>query len=420
MNIGIVTTWFERGGAYVSLAYKKLLETQHDVYIYARGGEDYAINNLDWDSQRVTWGKKIDLPVPTPIDCQDFKIWIEKNNIEVIFFNEQHYWKPVLLCNDLNIICGAYIDYYTEETIPFFKNYDFLICNTQRHYSAFNWHPHCYYIPWGTDIKLFHPKSFEAVEENVVTFFHSSGYDPFRKGTDFVIKAFSQLRGNTKLIVHSQKSLKECFNEIKELIVKLESNGTLICIEKTISAPGLYCLGDIYVYPSRLDGIGLSMCESLASGLPIIVSNNPPMNEFVSTDNGKLIEITRLFTRIDAYYWPQCLVDCDHLAKLMQEYVNDNKNIPLYKQKAREYAEKHLNWLDRQEEILNIFSNAIKIPLIEKIDDYNKAKNYDLSRIGRLRYKLIEKHPFLYSYLKKLQYSMIRFLDIMIFERHNS
>lgn len=40
MNIGLVTTWFERGAAYVSKAYLNSLKTDNNVFIYARGGEN--------------------------------------------------------------------------------------------------------------------------------------------------------------------------------------------------------------------------------------------------------------------------------------------------------------------------------------------------------------------------------------------
>ena len=39
MNIGIVTSWFERGAAYVSRAFmQSLQELGHDVRIFVRGG----------------------------------------------------------------------------------------------------------------------------------------------------------------------------------------------------------------------------------------------------------------------------------------------------------------------------------------------------------------------------------------------
>ena len=58
MKIGIVTTWFERGAAYVSRQFKQILEKEHDVYIYARGGEEYAIGDPNWDGDFVWWGRR--------------------------------------------------------------------------------------------------------------------------------------------------------------------------------------------------------------------------------------------------------------------------------------------------------------------------------------------------------------------------
>lgn len=91
MNIGIVTTWFERGAAYVSRQYRDLLSTEHEVFIYARGGESYAIGDPHWDDARVTWAKKCFNPLLTAVDLQDFERWIRSNKLDVVFFNEQHW-----------------------------------------------------------------------------------------------------------------------------------------------------------------------------------------------------------------------------------------------------------------------------------------------------------------------------------------
>ena len=55
MNVGIVTTWFERGAAYVSKAYMQTLSSQHNVFIYARGGEEAGTGDPNWDLPCVTW-----------------------------------------------------------------------------------------------------------------------------------------------------------------------------------------------------------------------------------------------------------------------------------------------------------------------------------------------------------------------------
>ena len=115
-----------------------------------------------------------------------------------------------------------------------------------------------------------------------------------RKGTDLLLQAFAKLTGESRLVVHSQHSLKASLPDLENLISDLEHSNHLRIYERTVPAPGMYHLGDVYVYPSRLDGLGLTVAEALACGLPAIVSDNPPMNEFIQEDNnGRLARTLR-------------------------------------------------------------------------------------------------------------------------------
>ena len=239
MKIGIVTTWFERGAAYVSRQYRDALSETNEVFIYARGGESFAIGDSNWDDPKVTWAEKCFSQLPTAVDPKDFEKWLIFNKLDVVLFNEQHSWQPVLACRPLGIITGAYIDYYTEQTVPFFGCYDFLVCNTRRHYSVFNWHPQCFYLPWGTDTDQFKMTVPGKVNQNCVTFFHSGGVSPHRKGCDLVIQAFSQIKGPARLVLHAQQKLKSFFPHLAELISELEREGKLECHEESVPAPGL-------------------------------------------------------------------------------------------------------------------------------------------------------------------------------------
>ena len=89
MNIGIVTTWFERGAAYVSRQFRDVLASEHDVFIYARGGEKFAIGDPNWDLDYVTWAKQPTTFAFTDINLEDFQRWLISNNIELVIFNEQ-------------------------------------------------------------------------------------------------------------------------------------------------------------------------------------------------------------------------------------------------------------------------------------------------------------------------------------------
>lgn len=351
MNIGIVTTWFERGAGYVSKRYVKILEKEHNIFIYARGGEKYAIGEIGWDEPRVTWGKKIPLHMPMSIDLVDFKKWIENNKIDTVIFNEQQWWDPVVLCSKLGVKCGAYVDYYTKETVPFFGVYDFLICNTRRHFNVFSWHSQAIYIPWGNDLDLFKPASFELSEKNVVSFFHSCGVSPERKGTDLLLQAFGLVDGTAKLIIHTQIDLHVFYPQLKDLIGDLEKRGKLLIKMATVPAPGLYFLGDVYVYPTRLDGLGLTMTEALACGLPLVVPDNGPMNEFINEESGKLIKIDKYSERADKYFWPQCEINKQSLVDAMQFYVDHKDMVVDFKIKARKFAEKNLNWVENSKDL---------------------------------------------------------------------
>ena len=311
------------------------------------------------------------------VDLKTFKTWVSRNSLEVVFFNEQHQWRPVLLCNELGVRTGAYIDYYTRETVPFFLCYDFLICNTKRHYSVFEWHPQAFYVPWGTDTDLYKPDSPAAVSSDRLTFFHSSGMSPVRKGTDFVLRAFERLSGKARLVIHSQVELISALPGLRSMIQAMKHDGRLICHTKSVPAPGLYREGDVYVYPSRLDGIGLTIAEALASGLPVITSDNPPMNEFVNHANGKLVKIIGHVPREDGYYWPQCIVDVDHLKECMQEYVDNREQLGELKTAARNSALEFLEWSRNAGDLPSLFETIYRLSPDNTAFVREKAKAFD-------------------------------------------
>jgi 1,2-diacylglycerol 3-alpha-glucosyltransferase len=362
-RIGIVTTWFERGAAYVSRQYKTLLEQDYDVFIFARGGEEYAKGDPKWDTPEVTWATPSRIQVTMSINLGEFTKWIKSNQLDIVFFNEQHWWPAILAANEAGAITGSYIDYYTEETVPFFGIFDFLICNTERHFSVFKEHPGARYIPWGTDVNLFTPRTTELVTPSHVTFFHSGGISPHRKGCDAVIEAFSRLTGPCSLVIHAQRDLKKHFPALADKIRELESSGRLTCHEETVSAPGLFHLGDVYVYPTRLEGIGLTIMEAAACGLPVIVTDTGPMNEFIQDGiNGSLVNVKRFERRADNYYWPQAFCDADDLTAKMQWYVDHKQEIAGMKERARNVAAARFDWTARGTGICKIFAEALKKP----------------------------------------------------------
>ena len=359
MRIGFVSTWYERGAAYVTRQYIELLQEKHQVYVYARAGEREQ-DNQEWNQNYVTWGKRTG------------RRWVCKNRIETVLFNEQQQMDILadIKLHMPNLKIGAYIDYYRLDTIAKHKIYDFLICNTKRHFETFQWHCQCYYVPWGTNVELFR---YEEQAREKVTFFHSMGRSD-RKGTVLLLETFlhTDLWEQSKLIIHTQiDELRKRGYDYSELKTK-----NVDVIEKTVTAPGLYHLGDVYVYPCELDGVGLSIYEALSCGMPVIGTDVPPINEPINAENGKLIKVAKTIAREDGYYWPLSIVDRDDLYRQMKYYIDHKEDLKEIRQIVREDATRRLNWKDRQELVLNIFEKS-KL-LCEYDDEY--LKSYKIRR----------------------------------------
>lgn len=362
MNIGIVTTWYERGAAYVSRQYQQILEQAgNTVFIFARDGE-YAKGDPVWDQPNVHWARTWPVTDASRMQVGDFRRWLRRKKIDLVIFNEQRMLWPIAVCQRLGIRTVAYIDYYRATSVKHFACYDGLICNTKRHFSVFSWHPGALYLPWGTDTELFAPQGKQDtwVQEGVLTFFHSAGCSD-RKGTDFLIQAFARTSGKARLIIHTQKDLLVWFPDCAELIHDLQTQGRLEIINRTVTAPGLYHLGDVYVYPTKLEGIGLTICEAMSCGLPAIVPDNGPMNEFVEDGKtGLLVQVESYRSRADGYYWPMSIVSTASLQEKMQFCIDNPEWVFGAKQQARTAALTLRDWASNSHALYQHLSDLPK------------------------------------------------------------
>jgi len=398
MNIGIITTWFPSGGGYVSKAYRKVLEKENNVFIYARGG-NVMKGDIIWDDKNVTWA-----PYHyNGIKVTHFLNWIKNKKIDILFFNEQRYWKPVIEAKRAGIVVGAYVDYYKQSTVKAFEIYDFLICNTKRHYSVFKWHENSHYIPWGTDIKKYNKIEFS---NRKLTFLISAGWQGAftgdRRGSLLGIEAFTKVVGDCRLLVYSQVELNKCLPIWKE---KICSDSRISFIYGTFD-PFPYTHGDVFLYPSKLDGIGLTLPEALSYGLPVITTDNSPMNEFVKDGvNGFLVDVEKFLGREDGYYWPESYCNLESLIEKMQLFVNQDSNFLLeFKKKTLNYAINELDWIKNSENLCNIFTEQLSKKRIIKSEACIYAKRLDNQMSPSFLHKFMSlAKAYFYSILKSIK-----------------
>lgn len=410
LNVGFVTTWFDRGAAQVSKQYLELLKDEQDVnyFVYARGGEKNGRGNDNWDHDYVTWADKISLPFPMAIDKYNFIKWLKSKKIDIVIFNEQQWVLPVIWAREFGCKTICYVDYYTEDTLKDFQIYNCLLCNTKRHYNLFKeHHDEVYYLPWGVDLLTLSDENIQNSNDRI-TFFHSCGYSPDRKGTQVLLEAFDRaLFADDHLVIHTQIDLKLKMPDMKLVIDRLLSEDKLTVYSGDVPFPGLYKLGDIYVYPTKLEGIGLTIAEALVMGLPTIVPDCPPMNEFVTDPElGGLVKVSKLVSRADGYYWPQCLVSSNDLAQVMlqqRQRFDKAKTKVLTATVARE----RFNWNLNRNNFVNILhkvhfstSSFNSAELLARIQKHN-------TKFQTICLKLYQTFPTIYralSFIYNLRY----------------
>lgn len=357
------------------------LNPPHQVFIYCRGGERRAQNDPAWDKTFVTWGAQPLVDEPSAVDIDDFSRWLTERKIECVFFNEQRSWLPVILCAERKILTGAFVVHYREDTVPLFHCYDFLICNSQHHFEVMSDHPQVRFVRWGTDLTRFRPSAPGIVTPGCVTFFHSGGLNPHRKGTDLVLQGFAKLRPGralARLVLHTQADPDESLRTVLDALQASAQGSSIDLFRETVpDLADLYRLGDVCVYPTRHEGLGLTVAESLASGLPILVTEQPPVSEHADGKVIRPVAVEIRYARPDGDYWPQSLASVDSLAAQMQAFVDNPEDLSLLKEQARETAVRLFDWKKNAADLPQFFSGLKLIESQRKTSALAAAREFE-------------------------------------------
>lgn len=100
------------------------------------------------------------------------------------------------------------------------------------------------------------------------------GKPSIRKGVDLMMQLMSKLDGRFRLTITADNDDLKC-NAQKNICWRGRVNDTAELVE-------LYRQSDIFILPSRLEGMSLSLLEAQACGLPCVVGRSSSMSEVVS------------------------------------------------------------------------------------------------------------------------------------------
>jgi glycosyltransferase involved in cell wall biosynthesis len=109
--------------------------------------------------------------------------------------------------------------------------------------------------------------------------------------------------------------------------------------------PRFYHMADLYISPSHSDGTSISLLEALACGTPVLLSDIPGNQEWISQPG----EVGWLFT--DGDY--------KSLAQAIDFAVENRKNLPQMGLAARSLAEQRADWKQNFVGLLDVYDKVL-------------------------------------------------------------
>lgn len=327
-GLGIIISWFKR-----FLLIDSHFIIKHPTIGY---GDLYTLNNIfiskecsDKEMREYieSFNVKTVFIIETPFNFNYFKI-LKENNIKTIFM-------PMLDTLSINVI------------LPYKKYIDIVICPTKICYERYKkWFLNkAIYLPYPIDTEYFNPKNIEY--KNKYFFLHNQGNGGahWRKGSEQVYKAFKLMQHlceNASLWINRQPTLDPIYH-LTQNVDNLNIN-----VMNFSNQIDIYKQGVIYLAPSKREGIGLPIIEAMSCGLPVITTNAPPMNEWI-TNKDMLISVKKkiLWHTGDTYGY---IPDVDDIVNKMVLIYN-NSNI---KNNNREIVEENFSWNKLKDKYLSL------------------------------------------------------------------
>src|SRR6266852_1925987 len=151
-------------------------------------------------------------------------------------------------------------------------------------------HPpgHIWYVPNGVDPRFFAPRVFDKSPAQRLLYV---GTWLDRKGIYYLVDAFTALTKRlpqTTLTVAgaltSEEQVRSCFP------MNLRARVTVIPFLRREEMPELYASHDVFVFPSLVEGMPLTLLEAMASGMPVVTTNTCGMADVIEDGaNGLLV-----------------------------------------------------------------------------------------------------------------------------------
>ena len=226
-------------------------------------------------------------------------------------------------------------------------------------------------IPEGTDSTIFNPGTAPIPGLSKFPgfkFLHVGKYED-RKGSELLIRTFDKRfhdQDDVYLVLLAHNPFIDGFdiNQTVDLL-NLRARHKILCVSplrdnRQVAALMFSC--DAAVFPFRAEGWGLPIIESMACGLPSIVTNYSAPTEYIHKDNSyllnyRLVDIEQpYFQSKDGNYGQWAEPDIDHLVSLMEEVLSDPSRAAEKGERAASDVRDRWQWQHAAEKAMQWFT----------------------------------------------------------------
>lgn len=369
-RIGIVTAWGECGMGYIAKNWTYTLDKYNDKIEYQIYSRSFPwLTPFRWHGPKVING-----PETMEINHSHFWEWVDSFKPDVILFQDQNIYGESNMYDEtqklkkIGVKLINYPDWIMRGDIDKYKGlYHVNLSHVKRNY---NWLLDAKvesptYIPWGVIIKHF--PFFERRVGDKIKFYINIGTGTLRKGYQFIPNTLDKMKGrniinrlmqpqfyNYSFIATSIKNSEHRIDKKFLNYFQKHENCQLFFKTADNRSGGLFNLGDVYIYPTTKEGVGLTITEAMCTGMPVVTSNYPTMNEWIDDNvQGKLINIAKI--KKGSMPMNKVTIDTQHLAEIMIDYIKYPDKVFEHSINARKKVEKKYNWEHRDKKILSLF-----------------------------------------------------------------
>jgi 1,2-diacylglycerol 3-alpha-glucosyltransferase len=292
VRIGICAYWFNRGQGVVARQLRSALDSLgHETFVLARPTRAgnirpaFVDHTGVWDQPRVTDASEYRIPPA------ELVAWGQDNELDVAFFDQNYEFDAIAQLRAAGVrTVGRFVweQFGREHAEPASRALDVIYsltaCERERYAGMGITSPR---VRWGI-----HPELLQYAKDRPATdpvvFFYPAGFLTKRKPVAELLRAFRRVAGDTRLIVKGQVERRR--EQLDRAVRRDPRVEAILSDLPTDQHLRLFASADVCVAPSRWEGLGLHLYESMALGLPVITNDDPPMNEVVvDGENGLLV-----------------------------------------------------------------------------------------------------------------------------------